>query len=93
MTGTVTDNPAASRFELAEDGAIAVAEYAVRDGRLVFTHTVVPDSLSGRGVGSRLARGALDLARARGLPVVAQCPFIAAYIGKHPEYQDLLAAS
>ncbi|WP_431855055.1 GNAT family N-acetyltransferase [Azospirillum sp.] len=91
MSGAVTDNAAASRFELAEDGAVAFAEYRVRDGQLVFTHTEVPDSLSGRGVGSRLAKGALGLARARGLPVVAECPFIAGYIRKHPEFQDLLA--
>ena len=93
MGSTVTDNAAASRFELTEDGATAFADYHVRDGRLVFTHTEVPDRLSGRGVGSRLAEGALGLARARGLPVVAQCPFIAAYVRKHPEHQDLLATS
>lgn len=91
MSGTVTDNPAAGRFELAVDGAVAFAAYRVRDGHLIFTHTEVPESLSGRGVGSRLAKGALDLARARGLPVVAQCAFIAGYIGKHQEYADLLA--
>lgn len=91
MSGAVTDNAAAGRFELAEDGAVAFAEYRVHDGQLVFTHTEVPESLSGRGVGSRLAKGALDLARARGLPVVARCAFIAGYIRKHPEYGDLLA--
>ncbi len=91
MTGTVTDNPAQGRYELVVDGATAFAAYRVRDGELVFTHTEVPESLSGRGVGSALARGALDAARARGLPVVAQCTFIAGYIRKHPEYQDLLA--
>ena len=91
MTGTVTDNPAKGRFELTEDGATAFAAYRVQDGQLVFTHTEVPDSLSGRGVGSTLARGALDAARARGLPVVARCAFIAGFIQKHPEYQDLVA--
>lgn len=91
MNGSVTDNAAESRYELAVDGATAIAQYQLRDGTLVFTHTEVPESLSGRGVGSALARGALDAARARGLPVVAQCRFIAGYIQKHPEYQDLLA--
>lgn len=90
MSGTVTDNTAASRFELTVDGATAFAAYRVSDGRLVFTHTEVPDSLSGRGIGSKLAKGALDLARQRGMPVEARCAFIAGYIGKHPEYQDLL---
>jgi uncharacterized protein len=53
---------------------------------ITFTHTEVPAELSGRGIGSALARGALHQVRAQGLKVVAQCPFI----GKHPEYGDLL---
>jgi predicted GNAT family acetyltransferase len=52
----------------------------------------VPKELEGRGIGSRLARFALDQARASKLKVVALCPFVSAWIGKHPEYQDLLAA-
>ncbi|WP_448190373.1 GNAT family N-acetyltransferase [Azospirillum sp. sgz301742] len=93
MTGAVTDNPARNRFELTMDGATAFAAYRIENGQLVFTHTEVPDSLSGHGVGSTLARGALDAARARGMPVVARCRFIADFIQKHPEYQDLLAGS
>jgi predicted GNAT family acetyltransferase len=54
------------------------------------THTEVPQELSGRGIGSRLARGVLDDIRAAGLKVVAKCPFMAGYIGKHPEYADLV---
>jgi uncharacterized protein len=53
-------------------------------------HTEVPPELGGRGIGSKIAGGALDLVRARGLKVVAECPFIAGFIGKHPEYTDLL---
>jgi len=52
----------------------------------------VPDALAGRGVGSKLVRGALDQARGRGLKVVAQCPFVKGYIEKHPDYADLLKA-
>ncbi|HEX7775877.1 MAG TPA: GNAT family N-acetyltransferase, partial [Parvibaculum sp.] len=55
--------------------------------------TVVPEELGGKGVGSRLAKGALDAVRAEGLKVVPQCPFIAAYIKKHPEYQPLVIES
>ena len=91
MSGAVTDNAAESRFELDVDGATAFAAYRVQDGQLIFTHTEVPESLSGRGVGSKLAKGALDLARERRMPVVAQCAFIAGYVRKHPEYQELLA--
>src|SRR5690606_17493780 len=54
------------------------------------THTVVETAAEGRGVGSALARTALDAARAEGLRVVPQCPFIAAYIARHPDYADLV---
>ncbi|HYG86726.1 MAG TPA: GNAT family N-acetyltransferase [Azospirillum sp.] len=87
----VTDNPAKSRFELAVGDTTAFAAYHLQDGTVVFVHTEVPESLSGQGIGSALARGALDIARARGMGVVARCPFIAAFIRRHPEYQDLLA--
>ncbi len=55
-------------------------------------HTEVPTALNGRGIGSALVRGELDIARAQGLKVEARCPFVAAYIAKHPEYADLPAA-
>jgi uncharacterized protein len=87
----VTQNPALSRFELEVDGHVAAAYYEQKDGVITFTHTEVPPELGGRGVGSQLARGALDWVRALGFKVVARCPFIGAYIGKHPEYNDLLA--
>ena len=53
-------------------------------------HTEVPEALAGRGVASKLIRGALEMVRAQGLKVVPQCPFVAAYMGKHPEYDDLI---
>jgi len=51
----------------------------------------VPKPLEGHGLGSALARGALELARIQGYKIVPQCPFIAAYIAKHPEFRDLVA--
>jgi len=94
MHVTVQDNPARSRYEaLAESGVVAgFSEYRKRDGVLVFTHTEVDDAFEGQGVGSALARGALDQARTLGLPVRPLCPFIKAYIDSHPEYQDLVEA-
>ena len=86
----VRDNAARQRFELEVDGATALAHYSLKPGVITFTHTEVPPALGGRGIGSQLARGALDAARGRGLKVVAECPFIAGYIAKHPEYADLL---
>jgi uncharacterized protein len=91
---TVQENPERNRYEaLVESGVVAgFSEYQKRDGRLVFTHTEVDDAFEGQGVGSALARGALDDARAQGLVVEPLCPFIKAYIDRHPEYQDLVAA-
>jgi predicted GNAT family acetyltransferase len=86
----VRDNPALNRFELDAEGGIAVAYYRVGPGRITITHTEVPTTLRGRGIGSVLVRGALDLARAQGLKVASGCPFVSAYLGKHPEYNDLL---
>lgn len=90
MSNAIYDNTALHRFELAVEGHIAFAEYTRASDIITFVHTVVPQELGGKGIGSQLARGALDAVRAQGWKVVAQCPFIAAYIAKHSEYQDLL---
>jgi predicted GNAT family acetyltransferase len=87
----VQDNPAASRFELEADGHTAIAVYKLDGDVITFVHTEVPEALGGRGIGSQLAKGALENVKARGLRVVAQCPFIKGYIGKHPEYAELLS--
>ncbi len=91
---TVHDNPDKSRYEaMIESGVVAgVSEYEKRDGLMVFTHTEVDDAFEGQGVGSALARGALDHARTTGLTVRPLCPFIKEYIDRHPEYEDLTAA-
>lgn len=86
----VRNNEAESRFELETGGHVAAAYYRLSAGVITFVHTEVPEALSGQGIGSKLAKGALEQARAEGLKVVAQCPFIAAYIGKHPEFADLV---
>lgn len=62
-----------------------------RSGMVAFTHTEVEPEVEGKGVGSELARGALDDVRARGAKVVAECPFIKSFIERHDEYRDLLA--
>lgn len=90
MASAVRNNPELHRFELDANGGTATAYYQVSPGTITFTHTEVPQELSGQGIGSALARGALDAARAQGLKVVAKCPFIGAYIARHPEYGDLL---
>lgn len=88
----VRDNRAESRFEAMIEGATAVAEYRIEGERIVFTHTTVPPTLEGRGVGSALVRAGLEAARERGLKVVPRCAFVASYMRRHPETQDLLDA-
>jgi predicted GNAT family acetyltransferase len=87
----IVDVPEMRRFEARLGAAVvAYAEYRLSAGRIIFIHTVVSPDHEGRGFGGRLARGALDEARARGLRVTPRCPFIAAYIERHPEYADLV---
>jgi predicted GNAT family acetyltransferase len=90
----VRNHPDRSRYEAHVDDAVAgFAAYRLRGeptSIVVFTHTEVDPAYEGKGVGSALARAALDDVRSRGLGVVAMCPFISAYIRRHPEYADLL---
>jgi uncharacterized protein len=90
MTVTVTDAESRSRFEAHVDDALAgFAEYERTDHLVAYTHTEVDPDYEGRGVASALARAALDDARRRELPVLAICPFISRWMGRHPEYLDL----
>jgi len=89
----VVADPERNRFVIRVDGVEAGHSEYVRTGELViFTHTEIDDAFEGQGVGSALAAAALDDARARGLRVVPQCPFIAGYIDRHPAYADLVDA-
>ena len=83
----VVDVPEESRYELRlGDRRIGLAAYRLRGDRIAFTHTEVDAACEGRGFGTRLVQGALDDARARGLEIVPLCPFVAAYVKRHPEY-------
>ena len=87
----VTDNPEQNQFEGRLDGrVVAQSEYELAPGVITFLHTEVDPAFEGRGIGGALASNALDDVRARGLQVVARCPFIAAYIRRHRGYRDLL---
>ncbi|WP_067967992.1 GNAT family N-acetyltransferase [Nocardiopsis trehalosi] len=96
MAVHVSDAPEARRYEARVDGESAVAGVAeyIRTAELIaFVHTEVAPEYEGRGVGSALARTALDQARAADLRVLATCPYFAGWIARHPEYQDLLYRS
>lgn len=93
MTDVVTShNPQASRYEAHLDGELAgFAEYQLTDALVIFTHTEVDEKFEGKGVGSALARAALDDVRAQGSrKVLPLCPFIKGWIGKHRDYVDLV---
>ena len=87
----VSDNPEQNRFEgHLEGNLVAIPEYELPlDDVITFLHTEVDPEFEGQGLGSVLASTVLDQVRARGLKVVARCPFIAAYIRRHREYADL----
>lgn len=90
----VTDAPDAHRYEARDPAGelLAFTEYDLIGHTIVFVHTVTPPEHQGKGYASRLVQGALDDVRARGLDVVAVCPYVKAWIPRHPEYQDLLRA-
>ncbi len=90
MDVTVTDNPTAHRFETEIDGLRAIADYRITGDTMSFTHTEVPEQFRGQGVGEALAEFALNSARERNLKVEPLCRFIAAYIERNPQYQDLV---
>ncbi len=85
MPNAVRDNAERRRFELDADGHVAFSNYRREGDTITFLHTEVPKELEGHGIGSELVRGALEIARAQGLKIKALCPFVAAYIKKHPE--------
>jgi uncharacterized protein len=95
MDAEVRDDPKKSRYEVLVDGRVAgFSRYRLDRERITIYHTEVEPGYEGRGLGGELARAALDDVRRRGLVLVPVCPFIAAYIRRHPnEYLDLVAPS
>jgi predicted GNAT family acetyltransferase len=79
------------RYEIVVDGVVAgFLQYTMRGGRVVLAHTEVPEANAGRGLATRLVRGALDDIRQRGLGIVPVCPFVEAFIERNPDYDDLV---
>ena len=74
-----------------DDKAAGACHYKLDGKTITFTHTVVDPAFEGKGVGSALAKYVLEESRSRGLKVVPACKFIAAYISRHSEYQDLVS--
>ena len=90
---TVRDNPALQRYEAIVDGEPpGQSSTGNRRMSLVLVHTQVEAEFEGRGIGGRLIAATLDDIRARGLRMRPFCPFVKAYLERHPEYDDLIAA-
>lgn len=90
----VSLNTDKNRFELQLDDAIAVIEFdKIEPNILDLTHTEVPSELSGKGIGSKLVKGALQYIKENNLKLIPSCPFIQKYISNHDEWSDLVAKS
>lgn len=87
----LTHDAAGDRFVARIDGVEAENSYSIHERVMTITHTRVPEAIAGRGIAGALTAAALEYARARGLTVVPQCAYVAAYVGKHPEYAALVA--
>jgi predicted GNAT family acetyltransferase len=90
MASAVRDNPAQNQFEMDTQAGITFARYRRDGATLTVLHTEVPRAIEGRGLGTRLVRGMLDMARERGDKVVPLCGFVRAFIARNPAYADLL---
>ncbi|HEU5478180.1 MAG TPA: GNAT family N-acetyltransferase [Candidatus Tumulicola sp.] len=86
---TVVDNQAQRRFELHVDGELSVLTYRIAGDRIRLLHTEVPGDQRGHGYADMLARAALERAQRDHLRVVALCPFVRAFLARHPEYNTL----
>jgi len=86
----ISHNKDSNRFETTIEGQTGYISYQERGDTLVYDHTIVPQALGGRGVGSKLVKHALDYARDHDKKVVPQCSFVSSYINKNPEYKDLV---
>ncbi len=94
MSLTITDAADHERYEAREGDELAgFIDYVLKRGRLALIHTETVAGHEGRGIASQLVRFALDDARRRGLPVIAICPYVKAYVERHPEQADIVVGA
>lgn len=84
------DNKADQAFEMDINGDVAFIAYETEGDTLVLTHTEVPEALEGKGIGSVLVTKTLNHIESEGKKIIAQCPFVASYIKRHPEWERLV---
>jgi uncharacterized protein len=91
MDRTIVDAEPAQRYEARVDGELAgFLDYTIKRGRIALVHTEVLPAYAGRGIASDIVRFALDDARGRGLRVIAICPYVRAFLERHPEMRDIV---
>jgi hypothetical protein len=86
----IFNNTERQQFQVIVDGHLASLEFRLSNGMIVLMHTEVPEQLAGHGIGSALAEFALNYARTNHMPVKVYCPFVQAYLKRHPEFMDLV---
>jgi predicted GNAT family acetyltransferase len=86
----VMNNEKNLRFEIDADNDKAFLEYRWKDDKLALMHTFVPEQHAGKGIAGLLARTALEYAKSNGIKIIVYCPYVAAFIKKHPEYEALV---
>lgn len=86
----ITDNLPLHRFELHERGETAFLLYERTPGAVRLIHTEVPQALRGKGVGSRLVAGVINLIQQNGFKAIPLCPFVIEYLKRHPERLDIV---
>jgi len=91
MSDDVVRNEDRFRFEVTVDGETAFLTFHRNGKRFTLIHTEVPESLEGRGIGSKIVRAALEYARANDLTVVPRCPFVQAFLENHPDEAEGLS--
>ena len=89
--GAVLDNPARNRFELAEAGETAFANYRLNDNMLTIPYVEAPPALRGKGTAGRLMEGVVAQARARKLKIIPICGYAVSWFRRHPEHNDVLS--
>jgi len=91
VTDDIAHNTTQNRFETNVDGQECVLEYTLRNNVISMNRVYVPPPVEGRGIAGAITRHALDYSREQGWKVQPRCPYVAAWIKRHPEYQNLIA--
>ncbi len=86
----VRHNTKDGRFETDTEGGLALVNYIIDGDKITFTHTEVPHEAEGKGVAGKLVGSAMAYARANSLRVIPRCPYVGAWMKRHPEYDDIL---